>query len=164
MMSSWISFGDIPFLQRYFMTAQLQLSIFCQFDKPFSSLQPFPTVFKSFHISYSLYQKTSIRLNYQLIGILYQFIESKYNGPRIFDHTSYNCKLYSSSLQKSELVSAILIGHTQMIILLLKGCKHQQPRSLSKSYNWYRTKSFSFDQQAFIINKSLSLSLSYIYI
>ena len=46
MKSSWISLGDIPVLQRYFMTALTSTFSIFQCYTPFSSLQRFPTVIK----------------------------------------------------------------------------------------------------------------------
>ena len=81
MKSCWISLGVIPLLQRYFMTTLIST---------FSLLLVWHTLLLFIPISYcnqksySPYQRPAIRLNYQLIGILYQFIESRYIWPKTF--------------------------------------------------------------------------------
>ena len=81
----------IKFLGRYSLLTEVHvlydcsnhLSTFCQLTHPSPLYSDFLLQSKASK-SCSLYQRPSIRLNYRLIWILYQVIESKYIVPRTF--------------------------------------------------------------------------------
>ena len=89
-----ISFRDMLFLEELYDCSNFNFVHFLSLIHP-SDLQQSPTEINSFEILLFFLQRCWLRKNYQLIGVSFHFIHSKYIGPRTWSYPIHGYEFYN---------------------------------------------------------------------